>query len=129
MVLHCLLASPLHIPYTRRTSQAKLWAKRGEIPPRPPVVPTWGCAQGMQGGNPAPKPQQGRARTEGWVQSARPVGGEADPETVQWTVFPPNALRPAQGREIGRCPVKETGRFLVLMSFVRRGSPHRAIKM
>ena len=46
---------------------------------------------------------------------ARPVGGEAEKKTVQWTVFPPNALRPAQGRENGRCPVKGTGRSLSLM--------------
>ena len=38
------------------------------------------------------------------------MGGEADRETVQWTVSPPNALRHAQGREIARCLVEGTGR-------------------
>ena len=44
---------------------------------------------------------------------ARPVGGEADQKTVQWTVFPPNALRHLQGRENGRCPEQRFRAVLV----------------
>ena len=61
----------------------------------------------------APEPRGGCKAPASCRRHASDVmGGEADPETVQWTVFPPNALRHAQGREIGRCPVEGTGRSL-----------------